>query len=80
MDALIAAAGALQSFGPYFLVVVLGYAYWQREAYVKELHKQNLSLSQEHIKASAEMTHAITNLIDAVGSLKDLLQTLINKS
>ncbi len=79
VESLVAAAEALKALGPYFLVVVIGYAYWKREAYVKELHQQNLALSKEHVETTAAMTNAITHLKDAVASLKDLLHTFLKK-
>lgn len=79
MDALVKAAEAFQEYGPYFFTVLLGAAYWHQGKYVRELHTQNMEMSKEHIKATAAMTNAVTNLKEAVGSLKDLLKTLISK-
>ncbi len=77
VEVLIKAAEALQSSGPYFLVIALGYAYWRERGYIKELHRQNLELSKEHIIVTAEMGNAVMNLKDTITDLNNLLQTLI---
>ena len=79
VEILIKAAEAFQSMGPYFVVIVLGYAYWKREAYVKELHQQMMEISREQVETITKMDAAVTGLKEAVGGLRDLIQTLINK-
>lgn len=59
----------LMSGGPYALLVGLAFAYWRKDQYVGQLHKQILDLSVQNVQAITSMKEAITGLKDALNSL-----------
>lgn len=63
----------LMAGGPYAIVVGLAFAYWRKDAYVAQLHRQILDLSIQNVQAITSMKEAITGLKDALNSLASKL-------
>lgn len=62
----------LMAGGPYAIVVALAFAYWRKDQYIGQLHKQILDLSVQNVQA-------VTAMKEAIGGLKDALNSLSNK-
>jgi hypothetical protein len=59
--------------GPYALVVGLAFAYWRKDQYIGQLHKQILDASIQNVQAITSMKEAISGLKDALNSLSSKL-------
>ena len=72
MDPLPSAAQFLEAFGPYAIVVFLGWAYWQKDKQIHELHERVLSMAEEQTETSAKMESALNGL-------KEVIRTVLDK-
>lgn len=63
----------LMAGGPYAIVIGLAFAYWRKDQYVGQLHKQILDLSVQNVQAITSMKEAISGLKDALNSLSSKL-------
>ena len=59
--------------GPYAIAVGLAFAYWRKDMYIGQLHKQILDLSVQNDQAITSMKEAITGLKDALNQLSSKL-------
>ena len=55
--------------GPYAILVGLAFAYWRKDQYISQLHKQILDLSVQNVQAITSMKGAIDGLKDTLNSL-----------
>jgi hypothetical protein len=62
----------LMSGGPYALLGALAIAYYRKDQYIGQLHKQILDVSVQNVQA-------ITAMKEAIGGLKDALNSLSSK-
>lgn len=68
----IGAMEALQSFGPYAIVVFLGIAYWRKDKQITDLMDKLSKLIQDKTVADTKLELALTGL-------RDVVTVLINK-
>jgi hypothetical protein len=62
----------LRTGGPFAVLVFLGLAYWKKDQYVVQLHRQILDTTVQNVQA-------ITAMKEAIGGLKDALNQLSSK-
>ncbi len=68
---------ALQTGGPWALLVVMGIAYWRKDQSIRELHRSHraeiIELLQSQRKESAEAVAAVTLMKDTAEEMKEAL-------
>lgn len=69
---LIDATKLLESFGPYAIVVFLGFAYWKKD-------RQHIELMSKMSSIIEEKTISDTKLESALSGLRDVIMVLTNR-